>query len=125
MPTAQDIEIAVHAQFLRQESQPEAGRYVFAYTIRITNHSLEPVKLISRHWHICDANEKIQEVHGEGVVGQQPRLTYGKSFEYTSGAVIETAFGTMEGSYQFITDSGSLFDAEVPLFMLADRAILH
>lgn len=127
MPTSQsnNIEIAVHTQFIKQESQPEAGRYVFAYTIKITNHNPQPVKLLSRYWHICDANEKVQEVHGEGVVGHQPRLVTGQSFEYTSGAIIETAFGTMEGNYQFITDSGDVFAADIPLFMLADRATLH
>lgn len=119
------IEILVKARFMRQESDPDASRYVFAYTIKITNHSDEPVKLLSRYWHICDANEKVQEVHGEGVVGQQPRLVSGQSFEYTSGAVLETAFGTMQGNYQFISESGDVFDAAIPAFMLADRAILH
>lgn len=122
---APNIEIQVQTQFMRQESDPAANRFVFAYTITITNHSDEPVKLMSRYWHICDANEKVQEVHGEGVIGQKPRLITGQSFEYTSGAVLETAFGTMQGHYQFISDSGNIFDTEIPTFLLADRANLH
>lgn len=119
------IHIDVKTHYLKQESDPEDGRYVFAYTITITNEGDDPVKLLSRYWHICDANEKIQEVHGEGVVGQQPRLTHGQSFQYTSGAMLETAIGTMEGHYQFISDDGDIFTTEIPAFTLADPAVLH
>lgn len=119
------IHIDVKTHYLQQESDPESGRYVFAYTITITNDGDQPVMLLSRYWHICDANEKVQEVHGEGVVGQQPRLTPGESFQYTSGAVLETAIGTMEGHYQFITDDGDIFTTDIPAFTLADPSVLH
>jgi ApaG protein len=120
-----DIEIEVQTSFLKQESQPLESRFVFSYTITITNNSSEPIKLLTRYWHICDANEKVQEVHGEGVVGQQPRLVEGQSFQYTSGAVLETPAGTMEGNYEFITDSGDIFQAPIPAFTLADPVTLH
>ncbi len=120
-----DIEIEVQTCFLEKESAPQEARFVFTYTITITNHSAKAVKLLSRYWHICDANDKAQEVHGEGVIGQQPRLTGGESFQYTSGAILETSAGTMEGNYEFITDDGDIFKAPIPAFTLADPAILH
>ncbi len=120
-----DIEIEVQTSFLKQESQPMESRFVFSYTITITNNSNEPIKLLTRYWHICDANEKVQEVHGEGVVGLQPRLTEGQSFQYTSGAILETPVGTMEGNYEFISDSGDIFQAPIPAFTLADPVTLH
>lgn len=120
-----DIDIEIQTRFLPHESNPADDRYVFAYTITITNQGEVPVKLLSRYWHISDANEKTQEIHGEGVVGQQPHLQPGQSFQYTSGAVIETAVGTMQGNYQLITDDGDLFNADIPAFTLADPAILH
>lgn len=120
-----EIEIEVQTQFLKQESQPRESRFVFSYTITITNRCNEPIKLLTRHWHICDANEKVQEVHGDGVIGQQPRLIEGQSFQYTSGAILETSAGTMEGNYEFITDSGNVFQAPIPAFTLADPSTLH
>lgn len=120
-----EIDIEVQTQFLEGDSYPEKQRFVFAYSITITNHSDGAVQLISRFWHIADANGKIQEVHGEGVVGQQPRIEPGKSFQYTSGAVLETAVGTMEGEYEFVTDNGSVFTAPIPAFTLADPISLH
>lgn len=120
-----DIEIEVQTCFLEKESIPLESRFVFTYTITITNRSVQPVKLLSRYWHICDANDKAQDVHGEGVIGQQPRLISGESFKYTSGAILETAAGTMEGNYEFITDEGDIFEASIPAFTLADPAILH
>lgn len=125
MHSKADIEIEVKTQFLPDESQPEELRYVFSYTITITNNGDEAIRLLTRHWQICDANEKVQEVHGEGVVGQQPRLSSGQSFQYTSGAILETPCGTMEGDYEFITDSGDLFKAPIPAFTLADPSMLH
>lgn len=119
------IHIVVKSHYLKQESAPQSNRFVFAYTISITNEGDEPVTLLNRYWYICDANDKVQEVYGEGVVGQQPRLVQGKTFTYTSGAVLETSFGTMEGHYQFVTDSGEAFTTSIPPFTLADRAALH
>lgn len=120
-----DIDIEISTQYLKQESQPLQSRFVFSYTITITNHGEEPIKLLNRRWHICDANEKIQSVEGEGVIGQQPRLCQGETFQYTSGAVLETPVGTMEGSYGFTTDNGQLFEAPIPIFSLADPLNLH
>ena len=120
-----DIEIEVQTCFLEKESAPLEARFVFTYTITITNRSSHAVKLLSRYWHICDANDKAQEVRGDGVIGQQPRLNGGESFKYTSGAILETAAGTMEGNYEFITDEGNIFEAPIPAFTLADPAMLH
>lgn len=119
------IDIEVQTQFLEKESLPEKQRFVFAYTITITNESEGAVKLLTRYWNIADANGKIQEVHGEGVVGQQPHLEPGKAFQYTSGAILETAAGTMEGHYEFISDDGEIFTAPIPTFTLADPISLH
>ena len=125
MTATPEIEIEVETCFLEEESQPLQSRYIFAYTITITNHGKDAIKLLTRHWNICDANEKNQEVHGEGVVGRQPRLISGESFQYSSGAILETAVGTMQGDYEFITDSGVIFNAPVPTFVLADPTTLH
>jgi len=119
------VDIKVRAQYLKGESQPEQQRFVFAYTITITNNGPEPVKLLNRYWRIIDANNKIQEVRGEGVVGQQPHLKTGESFQYTSGAMIGTKFGTMEGNYEMITDDGDTFEAPIPVFVLAQPNALH
>jgi len=98
---------------------------VFSYTIRISNHGQVPARLISRHWVITDDNGKVQEVHGEGVVGEQPWLRPGEDFEYTSGAVLETALGTMQGSYQMLADDGTSFDAPIAAFTLTVPRTLH
>ncbi len=119
------IAIEVATRFLPEESAPDDGRYVFAYTIRIHNHGTVPAQLISRHWIITDANGKVQEVRGEGVVGEQPRLAPGESFEYTSGAVLETGLGTMRGSYRMRTDDGTAFDAPIDPFTLSIPRTLH
>ena len=116
---------AVGIKYLTEESDSSEHRFAFSYTITITNESEEAVKLLNRFWHIRDANDKVQEVSGEGVIGQQPRLEKGQSFKYTSGAIIETNAGTMEGYYEFITDDGDLFKAPIPAFTLADPATLH
>ena len=123
--TAPDIEIEVETHYLQQESQPESNRHVFSYTITITNHSQVGIKLLTRYWHIEDANNKVQEVTGEGVIGQQPHLGHKQSFQYTSGAILETAAGIMEGHYDFVSDNGDVFKAPVPAFTLANPAILH
>lgn len=119
------IDIKVRTAYVDQQSQPDANRFVFAYTVTITNDGSVPAKLLSRHWVITDGNEKVQEVRGEGVVGEQPHLSPGMSFEYTSGAVLETPFGTMQGSYQMLADDGTSFDAEIPAFLLTVPRQLH
>ena len=125
MSATPEIEIEVETSFLEDESQPQDSRFIFAYTVTITNRGEEAIKLLTRHWNICDANEKVQEVHGEGVVGRQPHLGSGQSFQYSSGAILETAVGTMQGNYEFITDSGNIFSAPIPAFLLADPTTLH
>lgn len=120
-----DIEILVETQFLDAESESRNNRFVFTYTITITNNSPEPVKLLNRYWHITDANNKIQEVKGEGVIGLQPHIKVGESFQYSSGAILETPAGMMQGHYEFITDDKQLFNASIPAFSLVDPINLH
>jgi len=120
-----NINVGVKTTYLPNESSPDGSRYVFAYTVTLTNQGESPAKLITRHWIITDANNQVQEVRGEGVVGEQPHLQPGESFEYTSGTVLETPFGTMEGSYQMITDEGIEFDALIPVFRLNIPGTLH
>ena len=119
------IQIDVKTVFLPGQSAPDEGRYVFAYTITITNSGSVPARLVTRHWIITDANEQTREVHGEGVVGEQPYLLPGSSFQYTSGTILETPVGTMRGSYQMIADDGTQFDAEIPAFILSIPRTLH
>ena len=119
------IEILVATRFLDDQSVPEDDRYVFAYTIRIRNAGTEPARLLARHWVITDAHGKGQEVRGEGVVGEQPRLEPGDQFEYTSGAVLTTPLGTMQGSYRMVADDGTEFDAPVASFTLSIPRTLH
>lgn len=119
------ISVSALAEYVGDQSEPEAGRYVFAYTIRIRNTGSETVQLISRHWIITDSEGQIQEVRGVGVVGEQPRLPPGESFEYTSGCAIRTPVGTMRGSYQMETEDGTHFDADIPEFVLAAPGTLH
>ena len=121
----ENIEIRVNTRFLPEQSDPEHSRFAFAYTIAITNGGTEPVRLLSRYWLITDGNNDKKEVHGEGVVGEQPYIPAGDTFEYTSGAMLKTAVGTMEGSYQMVTDSGDYFDAIIPRFSLKDPRALH
>lgn len=119
------VEVGVKTAYLDNQSAPEANRYVFAYTITITNTGSTAARLLSRHWVITDANNKIQEVRGDGVVGEQPYLVPGMSFEYTSGAMIETPVGSMRGSYQMVADDGTCFDADIPSFTLSMPRTLH
>ena len=120
-----DIRINVKTEYLASESDDDAGRYVFAYTITVENHGSLPAKLLSRHWIITDAESRIQEVKGEGVIGEQPRLNQGESFSYTSGTMIETPVGSMQGSYQMIADDEHKFDAVIAPFTLAMPGMLH
>jgi ApaG protein len=119
------LEISVATQFLDEQSDPDGERYVFAYTIRIRNLGRLPAQLLDRHWLITDGNGKVEEVRGEGVVGEQPRLEPGEAFTYTSGAVLQTAVGTMEGSYHMSGDDGTEFDAPIPPFTLSVPRTLH
>ena len=124
-PNPHAIQVDVQTRFLAEQSTPDEGRFVFAYTIRIRNIGAMAARLISRHWVITDDNGKVQEVRGEGVVGEQPWLRPGDDFEYTSGAVLETALGTMQGSYQMLADDGTCFDADIAAFTLCVPRILH
>ena len=119
------VKVDVVTQYLEDQSLPMQNRYVFAYTITITNQGQESVKLLRRHWLIRDGNNQVQEVEGEGVVGLQPLIPAGESFEYTSGTVLETACGTMEGSYRMRSHSGKVFEAPVPPFTLIKPNALH
>ena len=119
------IDVSAKTTFVEEQSDPEAGRYVFAYTITIHNRGSEPAQLLSRHWQITDANGKVQEVRGSGVVGEQPHLRPGESYQYTSGTVLETEVGSMEGSYQMVADDGTRFDAEIAPFSLSTPRTLH
>lgn len=119
------IQIDVRTVYLPGQSAPDQNRYVFAYTITITNSGSVPARLVTRHWIITDANEQTREVRGEGVVGEQPYLLPGTSFQYTSGTILETSVGTMRGSYQMIADDGTQFDAEIPVFTLSIPRTLH
>jgi ApaG protein len=119
------IDVSVQSRFLPEQSLPEDGRWVFAYTIRISNSGTVPARLISRHWLITDDNGKVVEVRGEGVVGEQPWLRPGEEFEYTSGAVLETSGGSMRGSYQMLADDGTRFEADIAPFALTVPRTLH
>ena len=119
------IEVLVETDYIQEQSLPEKNRYVFAYTVTITNIGLMSAKLLRRHWIITDANNKIQEVHGDGVIGEQPHLKPGQSFQYTSGAMLETPVGCMEGTYDMITDDELEFDAAIPVFSLSSPHTLH
>ena len=118
-----DIEVAT--RFLDEQSVPEEGRFVFAYTVHIRNDGKVPAQLLGRRWLITDGNGKVQEVVGEGVVGEQPWLRPGEGFEYTSGAVLETDIGTMRGSYDMLADDGTRFAAPIPAFTLSVPRTLH
>ena len=120
-----DIHIHVATSYMDDQSEPEADRYVFAYTITISNQGEVPATLLSRHWIITDANGKVQEVSGDGVVGEQPHLNPGERFRYSSGAVIETPVGAMQGLYRMETDGGESFDAPIEPFTLAVPGLLH
>ena len=119
MAVTDGIRVRVQSLYLPDQSNPHDDRYVFAYTITISNESSDTAQLRTRHWIITDARGTIEEVRGDGVVGEQPRLAPGQSFQYTSGCVLTTSVGTMQGSYRFWRDDGSYFDAEIAAFSLA------
>lgn len=114
------VEVAVQADYVRERSQPLQGRWFFSYRIRISNRGPEPVRLVNRHWVITDANGRVEEVRGPGVVGEQPELAPGESFEYTSFCPLPTPFGTMEGAYEMVTEGGERFLAKIQKFTLSE-----
>lgn len=119
------IEITVNTAYLEDQSDPSSDRYVFAYTVTIANTGTISAQLISRHWIITDAEGETQEVKGLGVVGEQPFLRPGESFEYTSGTAMSTPVGKMGGTYQMVAEDGQKFDAEIPEFTLSMPRVLH
>ncbi len=120
-----EVTVKTHVEYVTDQSNVELERYVFAYTITITNTGSVPAQLISRHWVITDATDQVQEVRGLGVIGEQPLLKPGESFEYTSGCVISTPVGTMHGTYQMTAEDGTKFDAPVAEFTLNMPRVLH
>ena len=120
-----NIQVDVQTQYIPEQSDPEQDRYVFSYTITIRNEGTVPAKLLTRHWIITNADGKTQEVRGEGVVGEQPHLKPGDGFRYTSGTVLETPVGSMQGSYQMVADDGVKFEAEIAPFSLSMPHTIH
>lgn len=120
-----EIRVSARATYLPAESDETAARYVFAYTIAITNTGTIAAQLLTRHWIITDSENRVQEVRGEGVVGQQPLIKPQESFEYSSGAAIATPVGTMRGSYQMVAEDGERFEAQIPEFTLSVPRVLH
>jgi ApaG protein len=125
MNAKNNIVIEATPFFIAEQSAPEQHRYVFAYTITITNEGTVPAQLLQRHWLITDANGKIQEVRGDGVIGEQPHLKPGETFRYTSGAILETPVGIMQGHYIMRSDEGDDFNALIPQFTLSIPRVLH
>ena len=120
-----EIQVTTQVEYIPEQSSEEQDRYVFAYTITIVNTGSIPAQLISRHWIITDAASSVQEVRGLGVVGEQPLLKPGESFEYTSGSAVATPVGTMKGTYQMVAEDGTKFDAVIPEFTLSMPRVLH
>ena len=120
-----NIQVEVEAAYIPEQSSPEENRFVFAYTVTIRNVGDVPAKLLTRHWIITDAEGRVQEVRGEGVVGEQPHLKPGEGFRYTSGTVLETPVGSMHGSYHMVADDGVEFDTPIPPFTLSVPHTLH
>ena len=120
-----NIRVEVETTFVPGQSDPDADRYVFAYTITIHNEGSVAARLMTRHWIITDSNGQTQEVEGEGVVGEQPYLRPGEGFQYTSGTMIETPVGTMRGTYHMLSDDGTHFEAPIAPFTLAAPRVLH
>lgn len=119
------IRVAVRARYSHEHSSPQQSQWFFLYTITISNESEQSVKLINRNWLILDATGKSEEVHGPGVVGEQPALEPGQAFEYTSGCPLATPFGSMSGTYEMTREDGTTFEAEVRLFQLRQPNAIH
>lgn len=124
-PNTYRIEVHALPQFIPDQSDPQENRYVFAYTMTISNIGQAAAQLISRHWIITDARNQVQEVRGLGVIGEQPLLKPGQKYQYTSGCVLNTPVGTMKGNYQMVAEDGAQFQAEIPEFVLALPGALH
>ena len=120
-----NVRVEVESQYAPERSQPFQNQWFFHYTVRISNEGDETVQLLSRHWIITDGNGHVEEVRGAGVVGEQPVLSPGESFEYTSGCQLKTSTGTMRGTYQMVTEDGSHFDVEIAPFALAEPYTVH
>ncbi|MFN9574586.1 MAG: Co2+/Mg2+ efflux protein ApaG [Betaproteobacteria bacterium] len=120
-----EFTVSVVPQFLAEQSNPDEDEYLFAYTVTVRNTGEVTAKLVSRHWIITDADGDVEEVRGEGVVGEQPVLRPGEGFQYTSGCPLTTPVGSMQGSYQCVAEDGTRFDASIPLFTLAMPGVLH
>lgn len=125
MTSKYEISVQAKSSFVPDQSDVDSNRFVFAYTITITNTGSVPARLVSRHWIITDSDEKVHEVKGLGVVGEQPFLQPSESFEYTSGASIATPVGSMRGSYQMVAEDGTSFEAPIPQFILSMPRVLH
>lgn len=125
MSQSSNIQIQVKTQYLSAQSIPDSGQYVFSYTITVVNKGSSEVQLLSREWHIVDANNKVTRVAGEGVVGQKPVISASDSFSYTSGTVLATPIGTMQGHYLMIDADGQHFKVDIPSFRLAIPNIIH
>jgi ApaG protein len=120
-----NVRVEVESQYAPEHSQPFQNHWFFYYTVRITNEGEETVQLLSRHWIVTDASGHIEEVRGPGVVGEQPVLTPGESFHYTSGSALKTSAGTMRGTYQMVTEGGEHFDVEIAPFVLHEPYTVH
>jgi ApaG protein len=123
--TTRGVQVEVESEYVEERSEPSQNRYFFAYHIRITNQGDETVKLISRHWIITNSDGASEEVQGPGVVGEQPRLEPGESFEYTSFCPLTTPVGVMHGTYQMVTDDGDAFDATIAPFTLSKEEVVY
>jgi len=119
------IHVEVNPAYIKEQSDPTNNHYVFSYTVTIRNDGDQPARLLTRHWIITDGDGQVQEVRGDGVIGEQPHLRPGEGFQYTSGTFMNTPVGTMQGSYQMIADDGEKFDAEIPSFTLSVPNVLH
>ena len=119
------IDVTALPQYVSDQSDPDAERYIFAYTITLENVGTVAAQLISRHWIITDGNSNVQEVRGLGVIGEQPLLRPGEKYEYTSGCQLDTPVGIMRGTYQMMAEDGTAFEAEIPAFTLAIPRVLH
>lgn len=119
------VDVSVTTRFLAEQSQPEHDRFAFAYSITVRNNGSLPARLLSRHWIITDGDGHVEEVRGEGVVGQQPLIDAGKSHSYSSGTVMTSKVGTMQGTYQMLAEDGKRFDAVIKPFRLAVPGALH